>query len=314
MIIGYFGATNTYMDRERLTVILAFLAIYLIWGSTYLFNKILVTDIPPFQLSGIRFIIAGLIILVIAIARRSSLQITKLQLKNTLLAGFLFLTIGNGCVVWALKYINSGFAALLISTQPLILLIMLRVLQNQKIVLKSVIGTVLGICGIALLTYAQGLQADISWKGIGLVMISLLCWGYGSIFVGSASLPKNQFVNSAYQMILGGIMMMMISLLIQEPMADVQNLDAQAVWSLAYLIVFGSIIAFTSFNYLLQKVSPEKVATSTYINPIVALILGYVVLNETIGAIGILASAILLAGVYFINSARPKKSMRSKAT
>lgn len=300
------------MDKERLTIIFAFLAIYLIWGSTYLFNKILVADIPPFQLSGIRFVIAGLLILVIAIVRRANLHISRIQLRNTTIAGFFFLTAGNGCVVFALKYINSGFAALLISSQPLILLIMLRIIRFQKIKLRSLFGTFLGILGIVLLTYSQGLEAAISWKGIGLVMISLLSWGYGSIFVGKASLPKNQFVNSAYQMILGGVMLIILSVCIKEPIVNPLSLDAKAFWSMAFLIIFGSIVAFTSFNYLLQKVSPEKVATGTYINPIVALILGYLVLNETIAPIGIVASVLLLAGVYFINSAKSKKTIRSK--
>ena len=294
------------MNKERLLIISTFLAIYLIWGSTYLFNKILVTEIPPFQLSGVRFLTAGLVILFIAILRHENLKISLKQLKNATLAGFLFLTAGNGCVVFALKYIDSGFAALLISSQPLILLIMLRILQKKHIKLRSLIGAFLGILGIVFLTYSQGVAGEISWIGIGLVMISLISWGYGSIFVGTAVLPKNQFVNSAYQMTTGGLMLLVLSRTTGENSTNLIELNIKAIGSMTFLIVFGSIIAFTSFNYILQKVSPEKVATGTYVNPVVALILGYLVLNEILAPIGILASAILLTGVYFINSAKSK--------
>ena len=181
---------------------------------------------------------------------------------------------------------------------------MLKILQKQNIKLRSIMGAFLGILGIVLLTYSQGIAGEISWIGVGLVMISLIYWGYGSIFLGTAVLPKNQFVNSAYQMITGGLMLLVLSKTTGENSTNLRELDVKAIGSMTFLIVFGSIIAFTSFNYLLQKVPPEKVATGTYLNPVVAVILGYLVLNEILAPIGILASAILLAGVYFINSAK----------
>lgn len=292
------------MNQEKVTIIFAFLAIYLIWGSTYLFNKILLTEIPPFQLSGSRFVVAGVLIFAIAFLKKSKGKTTQLQVRNSVIAGFFFLTTGNGCLVWALQYIDSGYAALLISSQPLILLFMLYFMKNQKILLKSIVGIILGIFGIFLLTYSKGLVGEISWKGIGLVTISLFCWGYASIFVGSASLPKNQFLNSAYQMISAGISMIIISYLIGESLCDFTTLSANSLLCFFFLVIFGSIVAFTSFNYLLQKVSPEQVSTSTYVNPVVAMILGYFVLGETIPILGIFATVILLSGVYFINSAR----------
>lgn len=296
------------MNKERTTIILAFIAIYFIWGSTYLFNKMLIAEIAPFQIAGLRFTISGIIILIFALIRRVDFSINRKQLLNSYIAGILFLGVGNGAVVYGLKYIDSGFAALLVSSQPLILLFMLWILKGQKIVPKSYIGVFLGFVGIALLMYDQGMVAEISWKGIGLVFLALLSWGYASIFVGSASLPKNQFVNSAYQMLLAGISMLLFSYFVGEKQADLMNLSNSAYSSMIFLIIFGSIIAFTSFNYLLKKVSPEKVATSTYINPIVAMILGAIVLNERISFMAIVATAVLLSGVYFINSAKVKKA------
>jgi len=294
------------MKHQRTTIILAFFSIYFIWGSTYLFNKILLDEMPPFQIAAIRFTLAGLLVFIIAWIRKMSLKITKKQLLNSYISGILFLGVGNGAVVYGLKYIDSGFAALLVSTQPLILLFMLWIFKGQRIVRKSYIGVVLGFIGIFLLMYDQGMEATISWKGIGLVFLALLCWGYGSIFVASADLPKNQFISTAYQMFTGGITLFGLSYVFREDQASILELSERANYSLIFLITFGSIIAFTSFNYLLKNVSPEKVATSTYINPIVAMILGSIVLHERVSPMAIVATMILFSGVYFINSAKPK--------
>ena len=132
-------------------VVLAFFAIYVIWGSTYLLNKIAVLELAPFMLASCRFTLAGLFIFLLAKIMGISLRITKKQALNTIIAGILFLSVGNGLVVWALRYVDTGFAALEISSQPLIILLMMRVLQGKKIQPMSVVGVVLGIIGIYLL-------------------------------------------------------------------------------------------------------------------------------------------------------------------
>ena len=139
------------LPRKTVLIVLAFFAIYVIWGSTYLLNKIAVSELPPFKLASIRFIVAGLLIFGIAKTLRISIAITRAQLKNTIIAGFLFLAFGNGVVVWALKYVDSGFAALEISAQPLVVLLLMRVLQGKKISAMSLIGVFLGFIGIFLL-------------------------------------------------------------------------------------------------------------------------------------------------------------------
>lgn len=135
----------------------------------------------------------------------------------------------------------------------------------------------------------------------------MLSWAYASIFVGKADLPKNSFVNTGYQMLTGGIMLGIISLVLNESWSLPTTWHPEVQWAMIGLIVFGSIIAFTSFNYLLKEVSPEKVATSTYVNPIIALILGWWVLNEHISLQSIIAAVVLLTGVYFINTKRVLK-------
>ena len=290
-------------------VIAAFLSIYIIWGSTYLFNKILVAELPPFLLAGIRFVAAALIIFMIAGVRGKLRKISKQQLKNSAFAGFLFLTVGNGCAVWALQFIDSSLEALLISAQPLILIFMLYFLERKPIQLKSMIGVALGILGIYLLVSQGEVNAGPGkWWGIGAVFIALICWGYGSIFVSKSDLPKNSFIKSGYQMLFGGGMMLLISLSIGESTSGLFTMSDRAIYSMIYLVIFGSIVAFTSFNFLLLTVSPEKVATSTYINPIVAMLLGWWILGEIITNQAILAAMILLTGVYFINSSKSKKT------
>ena len=293
--------------NNSILIVLAFFAIYVIWGSTYLLNKIAVAQLPPFKLASIRFVTAGLIIFVIAKILRINISITKRQLLNTAIAGFLFLTFGNGVVVWALKYVDSGFAALEISAQPLVVLILMRILQGKKIQTMSVIGVVLGIIGIYLLVgQKEILSKENSVIGILMIFACMISWGYGSLFVGKAELPSNYFVNTGYQMLTGGIMLFVVSLFFGEKWIAPNYWEKEVLFSMLILIFLGSIVAFTSFNFLLRVVSPEKVATSTYVNPIIALILGWYILDEVITFQSVIAAIILLTGVYFINTKKKR--------
>lgn len=289
--------------QNGILIVLAFFAIYVIWGSTYLLNKIAVTELPPFKIASIRFISAGVLIFIIAKLMGIKLAISRKQLINTIIAGFLFLTFGNGVVVWALKYVDSGFAALEISAQPLIILILMRILEGKKIQLMSVIGVVLGIIGIYLLvSQKEIISKEGTILGIVMIFVCMLSWGYGSLFVAKADLPSNFFVNTGYQMLTGGIMLLVASQLFGESWSFPSEWSEPVQFSMIFLIIFGSIVAFTSFNYLLKTVSPEKVATSTYVNPIIALVLGWYFLNEQITTQSVIAAVILLTGVYFINT------------
>lgn len=291
------------MQRNTVLVVLSFFAIYFIWGSTYLWNKIAVTELPAFMLAGIRFLVAGSLIFLIARFLGLSLKITKEQFINTIIAGFLFLTFGNGVVVWALKFVDSGFAALEVSAQPLVVLLMMRVLQGKKIQPMSLIGVALGIIGIFLLVSQKEIIAqEGAVLGMVLIFICMLSWSYGSLFVGKADLPTNFFVNTGYQMLTAGISLLVISSLFGEPWSSPYQWSIPVIWSMLLLILLGSIVTFTAFNYLLRNISPEKVATSSYVNPIIAMLLGWYFLNESITLQSVIASIILLTGVYFINT------------
>ncbi len=268
-------------------------------------NKVAVTELPPFFLASIRFTSAGSLIFIISKIMGKSLAITRKQLLNTFIVGVLFLSFGNGIIVWALKYVDSGFAALEISAQPLVVLLLMRLLQGKRIKAMSLVGVGLGILGIFLLVGQKQIIADKDTV-MGMLMIfgCMLSWAYGSIFVGNADLPKNFFVNTGYQMFTAGITLAIASFLFGEEWIAPTHWGQSVQLSMVLLILFGSIVAFTSFNYLLKTVSPDKVATSTLVNPVIALFLGWYILNEQITLQSIIAAVVLLTGVYFINTSR----------
>jgi len=293
------------IPRYRILIILAFFAIYFIWGSTYLLNKIVVTEVSPLLLASIRFISAGTIIVIIALFLKLNLKVSSKQLINCVIAGFLFLGFGNGVFVWALKYVDSGFAALEAATQPLFVIFLMRMMHGTKIKLKSLFGVVLGILGMYLLVSQEGLiMNDNSLIGIIMILACVLSWSYASIFVSKADLPPSFFVSTAYQMLAAGLILITASLFINEPWLSPVEWSAPARWSMILLIVFGSIVAFTAFNYLLKVVSTEKVSTSAYVNPVIAMLLGWYILDEHISMQSIVAAIFLLTGVYFINAKR----------
>ena len=290
-------------NNNPVLIILAFFFIYVIWGLTYLLNKIAVSELQPFMLASIRFMSAGILIFILSKIFGYKLIISMTELKNTAIAGFLFLTFGNGVVVWALKYVDSGFAALVISAQPIVVLLLMKVLDGKKIQPMSIVGVFLGMLGIYLLVAQKEIVShNGNMIGTFMIIMCMFSWGFGSLFVSKAQLPSNFFVNTGYQMITGGFMLFITSILLGEKWTFPTVWSNQVQVSMLLLIVFGSIVAFTSFNYLLRTVSPEKVATSTYVNPIIALFFGWYYLNEQITNQSLIAAFILLTGVYFINT------------
>ncbi len=292
-------------SRNSVLILLAFFTTYVVWGSTHLFNKIAVTELPPFFLAAVRFLVAGLIIVISAWFMKLNLSITKQELINSIVSGFLFLVYGNGVFVWAINYIDSGFAALLASTQPLFILFLMRLIDGKPMKTNAIIGVTLGALGMYILVSQKQLVAQQgTLLGVFMIITCVLSWSYGSIFVSKAKLPKNYFVRTAYQMITGGVMLALTSLVLKEPWSLPTSWSAKAQGAMLFLCLFGSIAAFTAFNYLLKKVSPEKVATSAYVNPIIAILLGWLVLNEPISVQTLVAATVLLTGVYFITTKR----------
>lgn len=291
------------LSKTQVFIILAFLSIYIIWGSTYLFNKVAVTELPAFFLASIRFSTAGILMLSLAKVFKASLKITKNELTNSAIASFFFLILGNSVFVWALQFVDSGFAALIASTQPLFVLLILRIKDQKPMQKKSIIGVCLGILGMYLLISQQELvTSDKTILGIVVMLGCVLGWSYGSVFVSKAILPKNFLVSTGFQMIIGGIVLAILSLIFRETWSSPLKWSSNVQIAMLLLIFLGGIVAFTAFNYLLKVVSTEKVTTSAYVNPVIALFMGWYFLDEKLSTQSIIASIILLTGVYFITS------------
>ncbi|GAA4232346.1 hypothetical protein GCM10022291_06950 [Postechiella marina] len=238
-----------------------------------------------------------------------SLKITKKQFLNCIIAGFLFLVYGNGVFIWALRYVDSGFAALEASTQPLFVLLLMRLVDGKKMQKKSLIGVALGIFGMYLLVSQKTLTtSNETLLGMFMILTCVLAWSYGSVFVAKADLPKNFFVSTAYQMISAGVLLAIFSATCNETWVIPTQWSVKVKWAVTLLIVFGGVVAFTAFNYLLKEVSTEKVSTSAYVNPIIAIILGWFILDEEVTLQTGIAALVLLTGVYFITTRKKIKT------
>ena len=295
------------LNLLRLSVILSFFAIYVVWGSTYLFNKIAVNELPPFFLASIRFFVAGVLMIILALILKQPIKISKKQFLNSSIASFFFLIYGNGVFVWALKYVDSGFGALIASTQPLFVLFLLRLIDRKPFQKKSLIGIVFGMFGMYLLvSQKQLITSKETLLGVFMMLTCVLSWSYGSVFVSKAELPKSFMVSTGYQMLFAGFILFFVSLSLREVWVSPLIWSNEVKIAIVLLIVFGGIIAFTAFNYLLKVVSPEKVSTSAYVNPVIALFMGWYFLDEKLTLQSAIASVILLTGVYFITSRKRK--------
>src|SRR5690606_16985548 len=296
------------IQKKTILILLAFFAIYVIWGSTYLLNKIAVAQLPPFFLASVRFIAAGIIIITIAKFMKLKLLISRKQLFNCIFSGFLFLVYGNGVFVWALRYVDSGFGALEASTQPLFVLLLMRLIDNKRLKPNAIIGVVLGILGMYILVSQKELVTqEGTLLGMFMILTCVLSWSYGSVFVSKADLPANYFVSTAYQMLAAGILLVITSLVMGETWVAPIHWESSVKWTMLLLIIFGSVLAFTAFNYLLKMVPTEKVSTSAYVNPIIAIFLGWLILDEPLTLQTIIAATVLLTGVYFITTKRKIK-------
>jgi drug/metabolite transporter (DMT)-like permease len=295
------------LKNSKTLIILAFIAIYFIWGSTYLFNKIAVTELPPFFLASIRFFVAGILMSGLALLSKQKLAISKQQLSNSVIAAFFFMVYGNGVFVWALKFVDSGFGALLASTQPLFVLFLLRLIDRKPFQKKSLIGVALGMIGMYLLVSQVELRtSEGSLLGVFMILTCVLSWSYGSVFVSKADLPKSFMVSTGYQMLAASFILFIVSISLNEQWSSPLTWSTNVQISMLILIVFGGIFAFTAFNYLLKVVSPEKVSTSAYVNPVIALFMGWYFLDEVLSTQSVIASIVLLTGVYFITSRKRK--------
>lgn len=288
--------------RERWLIILAFGVVYVVWGSTYLANFIAIQSIPPFLMSGARFVTSGLILYGFTFLQGAPRPRSH-EVRNAVGIGILFLSFGTGAVVWAEQFIDTSLAALIIAFDPLLIMALLWLLVGQRPPWISWIGGAISIGGVLLLVGQPQLTGTPETiQGLLAIGFALICWALGSIYISRVRLPQSRFRGTALQMLGGGLFLLTFSALTGEATTfDPAGLEARSVYAWLYLVFFGGILAFSCFNFLLSKVSPEKVATSTYVNPVVAVLLGWGFNGEVITQQTLLAGALLLTGVFFIN-------------
>ncbi len=278
---------------------LAFAAIYLVWGSTYLAIRFAVETIPPLVTAGIRHSIAGTILLAWAWAR--GFRPTRAHWISGIVVGALFFLIGHGTLHWAEQYVGSGLAALLIATEPMFILVLAWSMGQQKISRLSALGLGLGVLGVAMLTGAELTVKGSSVLGLLAVLAGSLSWSAGVVISPRLKLPNDALGRTALPTICGAVMLLATAGLTGEFHATHwAAISLKSILGLAYLIVFGSVIAFTAYTWLLQRCPPALVATHTYANPVVAVFLGWLFASEPLTMRVVLASIAILAAIVLI--------------
>jgi len=278
---------------------LAFAAIYLVWGSTYLAIRYAVETIPPLVTAGIRHSVAGTIMLTWACLR--GFRPKREHWIAGIVVGALFFLIGHGTLHWAEQYVGSGLAALLIATEPMFILVLAWLMGQQKISRLSALGLALGVTGVAVLTGAELTAKTSSLLGLLAVLLGSLSWSAGVVVSSRLKLPSDALGRTALPTICGAAMLLVAAGVSGEFQATHwASISFKSWMGLAYLIVFGSVVAFTAYTWLLQQCPPALVATHTYANPVVAVLLGWLLASEPLTMRVVLASVAILAAIVLI--------------
>jgi drug/metabolite transporter (DMT)-like permease len=278
---------------------LAFVAIYVIWGSTYLAIRYAVETIPPLVTAGIRHSIAGGIMLAWAWWR--GFRPTRQHWVAGFALGALFFLVGHGSLHWAEQYVGSGLAALLIATEPMFILVLGWMMGQQKISPLSALGLGLGVVGVAMLTGAELTVKGSSLWGLLAVLLGSLAWSVGVVISPRLKLPSDALGRTALPTLCGAALLLIAAGVTGEfQQTHWSSITLRSIFGLGYLITFGSVIAFTAYTWLLQRVPPALVATHTYANPVVAVILGWLLAHEPLSMRVVLASVAILGAIVLI--------------
>jgi drug/metabolite transporter (DMT)-like permease len=286
-------------SSESIKVALAFAAIYLVWGSTYLAIRYAVETIPPLVTAGIRHTIAGGVLLAWACFR--GYRPRREHWIAGAVLGALFFLIGHGTLHWAEQHVASGLAALLIATEPMFILVLAWAAGQQRISRTSALGLGAGIVGVAILTGVELSTKDASLLGLLAVLTGSLAWSAGVVISPKLKLPSDALARTAVPLVCGAGMLLVTAALTGEFHGlHWSHISLKSILGLGYLITFGSIVAFTAYTWLLQRCPPAVVATHTYANPVVAVLLGWLFAGEQLTARVGLASIAILGAIMLI--------------
>ena len=277
----------------------ALAVVYVVWGSTYLFILLASRTLPVFAMSSLRFLIAGGLLYVWAV-RRGDVEGDRPGRKEWIAAaivGALLFLVGNAGVAWAEKRVDTGIASLIIAAVPLWMALFDRAVCGQRLTSLAVTGLAIGFAGVALLAWPTG-PSHIDIAGAVALLIAGAGWAAGSLYSRRAPLPRRPFVSAGMQMLTGGVMLAIVALATGE--VTKIHVSTESLLALAYLIVFGSWLAFSAYAWLLRSTRTSLVSTYAYVNPLVAVFLGWAVENETVNARTVVAGLVILVAVALI--------------
>lgn len=291
--------------ETKTKAIIALLIVCIFWGTTYLALRIGVQGFPPFLFSAVRQVSAGILLLIILYFAKMLEKVTFKDIAKQALPGILLITFGNGIIGWAELYIPSGLAALIVSVMP-ICIVILNIIsgkEQKKFNLKIIGGFVLGCIGI-LLIFKDNLtdlsKPEYFW-GVVASFGACVFWALGSIYMKHTKFNTNAYTNASIQFISGGLGLFLFSFLFDD-YSKLTAITNDSLWALLYLILVGSLLSYLSYLYAIQHLPIIMVSTYAYVNPIIAILLGVLILGERITWITVLALVTTLYGVYLINS------------
>lgn len=289
-------------SENRLLIFLCFLSIYVIWGSTYLAIRFAVETIPPFFTAGIRHLCAGSILLIWALAK--GLRPTWNQIRASVVIGFFFFLIGHGSVHWAEQVVPSGLTALLIAVEPLFVFLLSSVAaRTWRLNGMLLTGILMGLAGVGMLV--RGVSVESGHRltlGLVVILVGAFSWSVGIIYSRRSHLSGNPLLLSALSLLSGAVMLLLTATIAGETREfSFSRVSTKSWLALAYLIVFGSVIAFTAYSWLLEHYSPTLVATHTYVNPVVAVVLGWAYGGEALTMRVLLAASLVVLAVVLVD-------------
>lgn len=297
--------------RPTWKTVLAFAIIYLVWGSTYFAIRVGVREVPPFLFAAMRFLIAGLVLYGWIIARGEPSP-SGAQWASASLLAILFFVLDYGLVYWAEQRVPSGIAAVMMATTPAFMALWeIIFLRTQRLTIRLALALLIGLGGVAvLMSHSLNLGgAPIDRAGAVALIVAAMSWSVSSVLTRKLPLPPSQVMSSAVQMLAGGVFLALTAGALGEFRDFHPSAVSRAAWlSLLYLIVAGSIMAFTAYLWLIHHESPTKVVTYAYVNPVVAVLLGYFLGGEALGRRTILGALFVLISVVAITTTRAKKA------
>jgi len=300
------------MPNLKSRELLAFFAIYVIWGSTYLAIRYAVESIPPLLTAGVRHLVAGAILYAIAVwVRGQRVHLTATEWRDSFVVAALFFLIGHGSLHWAERTVPSGVAALLVATEPLWIALLMPGAPSPHARLRTAGGLIAGLVGVALLVPREALAAGSQqlW-GSSAVLVGATSWALGVRYASTATLPRDSLVRAATTLLCGAVLLFIASAAMGEiGGVDTRAISGRSVLGLGYLIVFGSVAAFSAYVWLLERRSATLVATHTFVNPVVAVLLGWLAAGEPLTPRIIASTGLILAAVFLLKSDTSPRSV-----